>query len=115
MTEPLDALLTDLLGALQESLAEGAAALFGAMTERARAQLVDVAGTERALGNELLAPLVGHQQHGWDAWAQRGEAARTRFWVSGGSAPAVYLVSLRHDSRGNWRITGLRRDDLPWS
>jgi hypothetical protein len=115
LSDPLAGLLTDLLGALQRGREEGGARLYDLMTERARAPLNDPAGAVRALGNELLAPLVGHRAHRSEPWERLPGVARTRFTVTGASTPATYLISLRQGADGGWRITGLRRDDLPWS
>jgi len=116
------ALLAALLAALRAGRDDGAAALWAALTPRARGPLGDVAGASRALGNELLAPLVGHASAVVDPWEVRGEAARTHVRVagdparapSGQAATALYLVSARRDAETGWRLTGLRRDDLPW-
>jgi len=115
------ALLDALLAALRAGRDAGAAALWAALTPRARTPLGDVDGARRALGNELLAPLVAHAAVEIEPWERRGDAARTRLRVVGGRASgdaatvAVYLVSARRDGVAGWRLTGLRRDDLPWS
>jgi hypothetical protein len=108
-------LLVDVLTALRTGPEAGAAALWSALTPRARAPLGDPAGTKRALGNELLAPLVGHALAEVEAWDRRADVARTRVTVSGGpGGAAAYLVSARYGDDGAWRLSGLRRDDLPW-
>jgi hypothetical protein len=108
-------LLAALLMALRTSVDAGAAALWSALTPRARAPLGDPAGTRRALANEWLAPLVGHERAELEAWDRRGDVARTRVTVSGGpGGPATFLVSARRGDDGAWRLSGLRRDDLPW-
>jgi len=111
-----------LLAALTSGRDAGAAALWAALTPRARGPLGDVAGARRALGNELLAPLVAHTSADADPWELRGDVARTHLRVVGDPAreasdhatTALYLVSARRDADGAWRLTGLRRDDLPW-
>lgn len=118
-----DALLTALLAALRSGRDDGAAALWAALTPRARGTLGDVDGARRALGNELLAPLVAHVAVEVDPWELRGDAARTHVRVvagpegspSGRAPTALYLVSARRDAAAGWRLTGLRRDDLPWT
>lgn len=114
--EGADALLAGLLVALRTGSEPGAAALWAALTPRAREPLGDVEGARRALGNELLGPLVGHERAEVAPWEHRGEAARTHVRVVGapGGSGALYLVSVRRDADGTWRLTGLRRDDLPW-
>jgi hypothetical protein len=108
-------LLADVLTALRNGPDDGAAALWSALAPRARAPLGDPANARRALANELLAPLVGHARADVEAWDRLGDAARTRVAVSGGpGGTATYLVSARRGGDGAWRISGLRRDDLPW-
>jgi hypothetical protein len=114
LKDPPDADLQLLLSALQRGLSEGAEALYGRLSERARAPLGDGAGTARALANELLAPLVGHREHRWEPWDRVAAAARTRVHVLGPRGEAVYLIAWRQGEDGEWRVTGLRRDDLPW-
>ena len=114
MKGPLDERLEVLLTALQHGLSEGAEALYAQLSERARGPVGDVAGMTRALSNELLAPLVGHSEHSWEPWERLDAAARTRLRVSRADGDAVYLISWRRGPDGDWRITGLRRDDLPW-
>lgn len=117
------ALLAGLLTALRSGRDDGAAALWAALTARARGPLGDVDGARRALGNELLAPLVGHASVAIDPWELRGDVARTHLRVvadparapSGQATNALYLVSARRDAETGWRLTGLRRDDLPWA
>ncbi len=111
-----DALLAELLAALRSGNGPGAAALWAALTPRAREPLGDVEGARRVLGNELLGPLVGHERADVAPWEHRGDAARTHVRVVGpaGGPGALYLVSARCDADGAWRMTGLRRDDLPW-
>jgi hypothetical protein len=109
-------LLEGVLAALRTGREAGAAALWSALTPRARAPLGDPAGTRRALANELLAPLVGHARAEVEAWDRRADVARTRVTVSGGpGGTATYLVSSRRGDDGSWRLGGLRRDDLPWA
>jgi acetyl-CoA acetyltransferase len=116
-------MLAALLAALRSGRDDGAAALWAALTASARAPLGDVDGTRRALGNELLAPLVGHASVEIDPWERRGDVARTHLRVAGDPArapsgeatSALYLVSARRDAATGWRLTGLRRDDLPWA
>ena len=116
-------MLAALLAALRSGPDDGAAALWGSLTPRARGPLGDLAGARRALGNELLSPLVGHAAAEVDAWELRGDVARTHVRVvtdparapSGRRATALYLVSARRDAEAGWRLTGLRRDDLPWA
>ena len=110
------AMLGYLLAALRSGRDAGAAALWAALTPRAREPLGDVEGARRALGNELLGPLVGHERADVAPWEHRGDAARTHVRVVGpaGGPGALYLVSARCDADGAWRLTGLRRDDLPW-
>lgn len=107
-----DATLTDLLAALRRGLDAGASALYAALTPRARAPLGDVAGARRALANALLAPLASATSASVAPWDRRGPVARTTVVVDGPGGPARYLVSARLDGDG-WRLTGLRRDDLP--
>jgi hypothetical protein len=107
-----DALLADLLAALRRGSDTGAATLYAALTPRARAPLGDVAGARRALANALLAPLAVATSARVAPWDRRGAAARTTVAVDGPAGPARYLVSARVDGDG-WRLTGLRRDDLP--
>jgi len=111
-----DALLAQLLAALRSGHGPGAAALWAALTPRARGPLGDVEGARRALGNELLGPLVGHERADVAPWEHRGDAARTHVRViePAGGPGGLYLVSARRDADGAWRLTGLRRDDLPW-
>jgi hypothetical protein len=117
------AMLATLLAALRSGRDAGAAALWAALTPRARGPLGDVDGARRALGNELLAPLVAHASAAVDPWELRGDVARTHVRVVGDAQPApsgravavVYLVSARRDAVTGWRLTGLRRDDLPWT
>lgn len=136
-----EALLTALLAALRGDPDVAAAALWAALSERARAPLGDLAGARRALDNPLLAPLSGHLRVEAEAWDRRDDVARTRLRVwhaaptpddpdpdgctQGDQDPehaapeanppaAVYLVSARCGAAG-WRLTGLRRDDLAWS
>jgi hypothetical protein len=113
-------LVDALLAALREGVEAGADALWSALTPRARDPLGDLAGTRRALSNELWSPLVGHTEAHVVGWERAGGVART--WVSVRSAPggasegaATYLLSARREADGGWRLTGLRRDDLPWS
>lgn len=108
-------LLTGLLAALQGDPDAAAAALWAALSERARGPLGDVAGARRALDNPLFAPLSGHSRAEVAAWDRRGDAARTyvRVW-SDTPVAAAFVVSARCGADG-WRLTGLRRDDLPWS
>ena len=116
------AMLATLLAALRSGRDAGAAALWAALTPRARGPLGDVDGARRALGNELLAPLVAHASADVEPWELRGDVARTHLRVVGATArapsgqavTALYLVSARHDAETGWRLTGLRRDDLPW-
>ena len=116
------AMLAALLAALRSGRDAGAGALWSALTPRARGPLGDVDGARRALGNELLAPLVAHTSAAVEPWELRGDIARTHLRVVGDSARApagqdtvaLYLVSARRDAAGAWRLTGLRRDDLPW-
>ena len=116
-------MLEALLTALRSGRDAGAAALWASLTPRARGPLGDVGGAIRALGNELLSPLVGHASAVVDPWEVRGEAARTHLRVvvdppsaaSGQGATVLYLVSARRDAETGWRLTGLRRDDLPWA
>jgi len=117
------AMLAALLAALRSGRDDGAAALWAALTPRARGPLGDVDGARRALGNALLAPLVGHTAVEIDAWERHGDVARTRLRIvgdaargaSGQATTALYLVSARRDAEAGWRLTGLRRDDLPWT
>lgn len=106
------ALLAGLLAALRAGADAGAAALWAALTPRARAPLGDEAGARRALANALLAPLVGHERADAAPWDARGDVARTTVAVAGPAGAARYLVSARRGADG-WRLTGLRRDDLP--
>ena len=107
--------LDALLAAARRGPAAAATALWTALTPRARAPRGAVAGARRALTRELLAPLVGHRSASVEPWQRAGDAARTRVRVAGGAAgDALVLVSLRRTDEG-WRVTGLRRDDLPWS
>ncbi len=116
-------MLSALLAALRSGGDDGAAALWAALTPRARGPLGDVDGARRALGNELLAPLVGHAAAEVDPWELHGEVGRTHVRVvgdpartpSGQATTALYLVSARRDAETGWRLTGLRRDDLPWA
>ena len=107
-----EALLASVLAALRTGADEGAAALFAALTPRARAPLGGEAGLRRALGNALLAPLVAATRTAVDPWDLRGDAARTSVAVDGPNGRARYLVSARR-SEAAWRLTGVRRDDLP--
>jgi hypothetical protein len=124
LSEGPEPLLDALLAALREGPEEGAEALWTALTPRARAPLGDLAGTRRALANELLGPLVGHTQAEVAEWERADGVARTRVSVSGAAkgpvdgaaaATATFLVSTRREPDGAWRLSGLRRDDLPWS
>jgi len=117
------AMLAALLTALRSGRDAGAAALWASLTPRARGPLGDLAGARRALANELLAPLVGHASAVVDPWERHGDVARTHVRVvvdppsapSGQAVSALYLVSARRDAETGWRLTGLRRDDLPWA
>ena len=114
-----EALLTALLAALRGDPDVVAAALWVALSERARAPLGDLAGARRALDNPLLAPLSSHLRVEVETWDRRDDVARTRLrvWDAAPEAnppAAVYLVSARCGAAG-WRLTGLRRDDLAWS
>ncbi|MFU8888913.1 MAG: hypothetical protein ACNA8N_09960 [Trueperaceae bacterium] len=117
------AMLAGLLAALRSGRDDGAAALWASLTPRARGPLGDLAGARRALGNELLGPLVGHASAEVDTWERHGDVARTHLRVvagpphasSGQAGSALYLVSARRDAEAGWRLTGLRRDDLPWA
>ena len=114
-----EALLTGLLAALRGDPDVAAAALCAALSARARAPLGDLAGARRALDNPLLAPLSGHLRAEVAPWDRRDDVARThvRIWDATPEAnppAAVYLVSARRGASG-WRLTGLRRDDLPWT
>jgi len=113
----VEALLAQLLAALRSGREPGAAALWAALTPRAREPLGNVEGARRALANELLGPLVGHERADVAPWEHRGDAARTHVRVvePAGGPGALYLVSARRDADGAWRLTGLRRDDLPLS
>jgi hypothetical protein len=109
-------LLEGVLAALRTGQDAGAAALWSALTPRARAPLGDPAGARRTLANELLAPLVGHTRAEVEAWDRRDDVARARIAVSGGpGGTGSYLISARRGDDGAWRLSGLRRDDLPWS
>lgn len=109
-----EALWSDVLRALRSGRDAGADALWGALTPSARAPLGDPAGARRSLERGLLAPLVGHVEAATADWERRGDAARTEVAVLGGDGgPAAYVVSARRGSDGVWRISGLRRDDLP--
>ena len=116
-------MLATLLAALRSGREAGAAALWAALTPRARDPLGDADGAHRALGNELLAPLVAHASADVDPWELRGDVARTHVRVvgdparapSGQAVAALYLVSARLDAVTGWQLTGLRRDDLPWA
>jgi hypothetical protein len=100
------------LAALREGADEGAAALYDALTPRARGPLGGAEGLRRALGNALLAPLVATTRATVAPWDRRDAAARTTVAVDGPNGAARYLVSARRGEDG-WRLTGLRRDDLP--
>jgi hypothetical protein len=140
LSEGPEQLVDDVLAALREGLETGADALWAALTPRARGPLGDLAGTRRALTNELLSPLVAHTQARVADWERAEGVARTRVSVrrgpgatseaaveraSGGAADGAreadadsavtYLLSARREADGAWRITGLRRDDLLWS
>ena len=118
-TDGPEVLLTELLAALRGDPDVVAAALWVALSERARAPLGDLAGARRALDNPLLAPLSSHLRVEVETWDRRDDVARTRLrvWDAAPEAnppAAVYLVSARCGAAG-WRLTGLRRDDLAWS
>jgi hypothetical protein len=106
------ALLDTVLAALQGDVHAGAAALFAALTPRARGPLGGEAGLARALANAWLAPLVATTEASVEPWDHRGDAARTVVAVDGPHGPARFLVSARRED-GGWRLTGVRRDDLP--
>lgn len=114
MNDAPEALIEGVLGALQRGIDAGAEALWGAMTARARAPMVDPAGARRALGNELLSPLVGHREHRIEPLEVLGEVARGVVRVMGDGGSVAYLISLRRTAQG-WQVTGLRREDLPYS
>lgn len=107
-----EALLEAVLTALSGGADEGAAALYDALTPRARGPLGGETGLRRALGNALLAPLVAATRSTVDPWDRRDDAARTTIAVDGPNGAASYLVSARRGEDG-WRLTGVRRDDLP--
>lgn len=116
MKDGPEPLVEALLAALRDGLDAGATALWAALTPRARAPLVDLDGVRRALANELLSPLVGHAWAQVGAWERADGVARTRVSVRGADdEAATYLLSSRREADGAWRISGLRRDDLPWS
>jgi hypothetical protein len=99
---------------LRQGPGPGAAALWAALSPRARAPLGDEAGARRTLERGLLAPLVRHARAETAPWERRGDAARTRVEVDGAPAgPAQFTVSARLGADGAWRLTGLRREDLP--
>lgn len=112
-TAPLDRLLAGVLAELRNGAGTGATALWAAFTPRARAPLGDVPALERALGNALLAPLVGFERAAVAPWQRRDGAARTTIEVDGAHGAARYLVSARELPDAGWCLTGLRRDDLP--
>lgn len=105
-------LLAAVLAALRTGADEGAAALYAALTSSARAPLGGETGLRRALDNALLAPLVATTRVEVDPWDRRGDAARTNLAVDGPNGPARFLVSARRREAA-WRLTGVRRDDLP--
>ena len=105
-------LLETVLDALRVGAEGGADALFDALTPRARAPIGDVDALRRALGNPLMAPLIAPTRATVDVWDRRAAAARTTVAVDGPNGAARYLVSARRGVDG-WRLTGLRRDDLP--
>lgn len=107
-----EALLEAVLAALRDGADAGAKALHEALTARARGPLGDEPGVRRALENALFAPLVGAARAHVDPWDRRAGAARTTVAVDGPNGAARYLVSARRGD-GGWRLTGLRRDDLP--
>ncbi len=107
-----EALLEAVLEALRADADAGAAALYAALTPRARGPLGGEAGLRRALDNALLAPLVAATRVAVEPWDRRDDAARTIVAVDGPNGAASYLVSARRGEDG-WRLTGVRRDDLP--
>ncbi len=109
----LDRLLDTVLTSLRRDRTSGAAALWASFDASARGSIGDVEALARALGNPLLAPLVGHAQARREPWQRRGAAARTTLAVTGEGGDARYLVSARRRPEHGWRLTGLRRDDLP--
>lgn len=107
-----EALLEAVIADLRSGADEGATALYAALTPRASGPLGGEAGLRRALGNALLAPLVAAAQVAMAAWDRRDGVARTTLTVDGPNGAARYLVSARLGEDG-WRLTGVRRDDLP--
>ncbi len=112
-TRDLDRLLDSVLAALRQDRAAGAAALWTSFTPAARSPLGEVETLARALGNALLAPLVGHVRSERAPWQRLGAAARTTLDVGGPHGDGRFLVSARFEPASGWRLTGLRRDDLP--
>ena len=107
-----EALLDAVLAALRSGADEGAAALYAALTSRARGPLGGEAGLRRALDNALLAPLVATTHAEATPWDRRDDAARTTVAVDGPNGAASFLISARRSQTG-WQLTGVRRDDLP--
>jgi len=109
-----EALWAGVLAALRQGVEPGGAALWDALTPRARAPLGEPEAARRALRQGVLAPLVGHERAATAPWARRGDAARAQVEVDGGAAgPALFTVSARLGGDGAWRLSGLRREDLP--
>ncbi len=101
-----------MLAALRSDADAGAAGLYAALTSRARGPLGSEVGLRRALDNALLAPLVATTSATVAPWDHRDVAARTTVAVDGPNGAASFLVSARRGPDG-WRLTGVRRDDLP--
>jgi hypothetical protein len=114
MSERPERVVETLMAALQGGLETGAAALWSAMTPRARAPMGDLSGMHRTLSNELMAPLVGHRQHHLESILCIDDAARCSLRLETEFGEVSYLISLRRHN-DSWQVTGLRREDLPYS
>jgi hypothetical protein len=112
-TTDLDRLLDGVLAALRVNRAAGAAALWSSFDAAARRPLGDVTTLERVLENALLAPLVGHTHAQRTPWNRHEAVARTTLDVAGTQGTVRYVISARFRPETGWRLTGLRRDDLP--
>lgn len=118
MAEPLDPTPEALLARLLEPLAAGdveraAAKLHAAATPRFRSRVGSPADLARHLRNPLNAPLLGHAEAVPGEPERIADAARQRVAVvTPEGERAAYLLSSKRDEDGNWRVSGLVREEV---